>query len=571
MPDPSNGEYHRPSALRKVSIIRNQQEKSASFEEGETQPQPVRAGPGQAFSPGAAGNTYQEPAFREHVTGSLVVPPSEAPQFRPVYPPQQGARIAPLPAAPGQPLPARPVPAPLPPYYGAQPVAAVQQWRAGQQSYGGQNSYAYPPVLNGYYHPGGHYGYPVYPQYGWQPAKPKRDAYQLTISIIAFIASLLILLAGLANLLLLILVAAIGPNTALGIHKEFAAIAQLASFAGAGLVGGGFCLYHSMRVLFFQRKSIPFKLPWFWLFAILYLIVITISGALQYSGNAVMSLPLTLFLIVLAGILPATTFLALAVRRIHFPRNAEWPTTWRRFILALTSGATLAIFLALIFELVLTLVAVLQFGINRVALDNPDQPIPSDPKAIVFLFILVSGIAPLVEESVKPLAVVAMVGRIRSAAEAFILGMAAGVGFDLVETIGYISSGYDHWLNIALQRSSAGLLHGFGAGMVALGWYYATHANSTGKMNRALVTLVCWTYAILQHAIWNGSFGLQLLPAPIGPYLDNGTIVLGTITVPSFMLVYIVETILMLIFFLFITKKLRTRPAEPISPAINKG
>ncbi|TMC22031.1 MAG: PrsW family intramembrane metalloprotease, partial [Chloroflexi bacterium] len=210
-------------------------------------------------------------------------------------------------------------------------------------------------------------------------------------------------------------------------------------------------------------------------------------------------------------------------------------------------------------------------GRNRVALDNPDQPIPSDPKAIVFLFILVSGIAPLVEESVKPLAVVAMVGRIRSAAEAFILGMAAGVGFDLVETIGYISSGYDHWLNIALQRSSAGLLHGFGAGMVALGWYYATHANSTGKMNRALVTLGCWTYAILQHAIWNGSFGLQLLPAPIGPYLDNGTIVLGTITVPSFMLVYIVETILMLIFFLFITKKLRTRPAEPISPAINKG
>lgn len=530
MPDPSNSEDHRPPALRKVPI--------------------------------------QEPAFREHVTGSLAVPPSEAPQFRPVYPPPQGPRAMPVPPTPGQPLPAKPAPAPLPPYYGPQFAAPAQPWQAGQQ-YNRQNGYVYPPAPNGYYP--GYYGYPPYAQYGWQPAKPKRDTYQLVISITAFIASLLILLAGLGCLLLLIFMAAVGPRASLGMHKEFAALAQLGAFASAGLVGGGFSLYHSVRVLFLEKKSVHFKLPWFWIFAVLYCIVIAIGGALQYSGEAVVNLPLTFLLIVLAGILPATTFLALGLRRIHFPRNAEWPTTWRRFILALTSGATLAIFLALIFELVLTVVAVLQFGITSVAIDNPNQPIPNDPKGIVFLFLLVSGIAPLVEESVKPLAVVAMVGRIRSAAEAFVLGMAAGIGFDLVETIGYISSGYDHWLNVALERSSAGLLHGFGAGMVALGWYYATHAKSTGKKNRALVTIGCWTYAILQHAIWNGSFGLQLLPAPIGPYLDKGTITLGTITVPSFMLVYIVETVLMLIFFLFITKKLRTIPAEPISPAVKEG
>ena len=86
-------------------------------------------------------------------------------------------------------------------------------------------------------------------------------------------------------------------------------------------------------------------------------------------------------------------------------------------------------------------------------------------------------IAPVVEEAVKPLAVVALIGRIRGAAEAFVLGLACGVGFDMVETSGYIGTGYHDWLNVALVRSGSSLLHGFGAAMVALGWYYLTHAK----------------------------------------------------------------------------------------------
>jgi hypothetical protein len=145
--------------------------------------------------------------------------------------------------------------------------------------------------------------------------------------------------------------------------------------------------------------------------------------------------------------------------------------------------------------------------------------------------------------------------------------MACGIGFDLVETTGYIGRGYQDWLSVALQRSSAGLLHGFGAGMVALGWYFITHRNSTGKTNRILLALGCWGYAILQHALWNGSFGLELLPAPIGPYLADGTLPLGPVTLPAFILVYVVETVLMLIFFLFVTKRLRMKNEEQQPPA----
>jgi nitric oxide reductase large subunit len=91
--------------------------------------------------------------------------------------------------------------------------------------------------------------------------------------------------------------------------------------------------------------------------------------------------------------------------------------------------------------------------------------------------------------------------------------------------------------------------------MVALGWYYLTHPKAS--QHRYLLGFGCMLYAVLQHAIWNGSFGLQLLPAPIGPYLVNGVIGSGAFAFPSFLLVYVVESILMLTFFFFVTGKIR--------------
>ena len=249
------------------------------------------------------------------------------------------------------------------------------------------------------------------------------------------------------------------------------------------------------------------------------------------------------------------TILALALRRLHFPCNAPWPTNWRRFTLALVSGATVAILLASIFELILTAVLAQSLGLTNIAIDNPDLQIPTNPRMIAFLLVLVSVIAPLVEETIKPLAIVVLIGRVRSAAEAFILGMSCGIGFDLIETSGYISMGYKGWLNVALQRSTAGLLHGLGAGMVALGWYILTHPKE--RKHAILLGIGCWVYAVLQHALWNGSFVLQLLPAPIGPYLSNGTIALGPVALPSFILVYIIASILMLAFLFFVTGKIR--------------
>src|SRR5207302_366764 len=167
----------------------------------------------------------------------------------------------------------------------------------------------------------------------------------------------------------------------------------------------------------------------------------------------------------------------------------------------------------------------------------------------------------VVEETVKPLAIAFFIRRMHSAAEAFVLGMGAGLGFAMVETVGYIGSGYHSWLEVAIERSGAGLLHGFGAAMVALGWYYLIHA----KKRRLLLALACWLYAVLQHALWNGSWGLSLLPGPVGNFFNTATVTFGSFSLPDYEIVNIVEALFMLAFFIYMTGRLRTKTPSPSS------
>jgi len=529
----------------------------------------------QSAQPATNDNQMQqeEPSYREHVTqplGSAGYPPTPVsyPQSPPYpysqqVPQQQGQQRQGYPSYPQQGPPQYPPTYPNYPYPG-QP----------QQYYGHNNGYQQPPypqyqqpqygyAPNGhqppqqgypdyYGYPGSYYGY----HYPAQPARPRQDTYLHVIAIIAVICSGLVALGGLASAVILFAVSVIPSSRFNGQQSQlFSGVVLFLALTIAGCLGGGFGLFHSIRSLL-RKPSAAFKLPWWWIFLAAYVVLIGIAAILRANGLATVNLPFTVFLIALAGILPALTILSLGVRRLHFPRAARWPTRWRRFTFAIVSGATLSIVLALIFESILMVVAAgLLKTSSGFSLDNPNQPIPTDPRSIGFLFVLVSVIAPLVEEAVKPLAVVVLIGRIESAAEAFVLGLSCGIGFDLIETSGYISSGYQDWLNVALQRSTAGLLHGFGAAMVALGWYYLTHPKAS--RHRFLLGFGCMLYAVLQHAIWNGSFGLQLLPDPIGPYLANGVIGSGAFAFPSFLLVYMVESILMLVFFFFVTGKIR--------------
>jgi len=489
---------------------------------GEDGPQ-YGAAPGTQFKKPVAPGTSREPdpqfIHREHVSGSLPSYPSEAPLFRPGYQAQN----------PGYPS------YPVYPSYSPPP--------------------GYPPMAAPPYSP-----YNPYNGYPWQPPQPKRDGYLFGVAISSVVGSSLLVLAGLGCLGLLLLFAAIPTTAKLSPSDYFAGIMLFMSLAIAGVVGGGFALYHSIRSAFLQKPSADFSMPQFWIFVLLYLVVIGVAYVLQTQGQAVAYLPLTAVLIVLAAIFPALAVLALGVRRLHFPKSSRWPTSWRRFTLALVSGATLSIGLAAVLELAfLTLLLRGQTVNPLLCIDQPNISNCQAQDVYNMLLVLVAVIAPLIEETVKPLAVVILIGRVRSAAEAFVLGLACGIGFDLIETTGYIGAGYQDWLNTALIRTGSGLLHGFGAAMGALGWYYLTHP---GK-HRWLKASGCWLYAIAQHALWNGSWGLILLPAPVGPFFNNLNATIGSVSLPYYEIINIGEVLVMLVFFIYITGRLRTKATPP--------
>jgi len=492
-------------------------------------------------------DTQQQPAntqfiHREHVTGALPVYSSEAPLFQP-------ASFVPYPAQAPQQSPVYPPP---------------QQW----QGYSPQGS---PPYQNqwypGYPSYGVHPAYNGYPQYVWHPPQPKQDGYRLAVVIISLVASILVLLAGLACIFILSLfiisTAANPESSASSGGMYFSGLMTLIAFAIAGLVGGGCSLYHSIRGIL-NKRSASFKLPWFWIFIILYLIVLGIGYALLANGQEVASPALTIFLIILAAIFPALTLLALGVRRLRYP---QWTTTLRRFTLALTSGATLSIGLALGLELGLLFLIVRGPGAANAlqCINNPDLPGCSTFTTFNLTFLIVAIVGPMVEETIKPLAVVLYIGRMRSASETFLLGMACGIGFALVETVGYIGSGYHDWLAVAIERTGAGLLHGVGAGMVALGWYFLVHAEKY----RVLIAVGFWSYAVLQHVVWNATAVLGLLPGPIGSTINSWNLNLGFVTLPFIEILNIIEAILILVFFFYITGRLRKMTPSP--PSSGKG
>ncbi len=419
----------------------------------------------------AAPNIHVDPqtTYREHVSGSLASHPSEAPLFQPAYPP--------YPPYPGyQPQGYSPqghnYPPPSPnyaPFGGYPPQRPGYTPNAGYPSYQG---YVSPPPNAPIAPPySGYNGYANIYAYPWQPPLLKRDTYLLAIGITSLVGSILLVLAGLGAIGLLALIAVL-PHTTLSASQYFASIMLFIGFACAGVVGGGFGLYHSIRSVFLRGVG-----------------------------------------------------------------------------------------LAAVFEFILELLLVHGQVMNPLlCVDQPNAPNCQNPGVYNIILLVVAVMAPLIEESVKPLAVIVFIGRLRSAAEAFVLGLAAGIGFNLIETTGYISSSYQDWLSIALIRTGAGLLHGFGAAMVTLGWYYLTRP---GK-HRVLKAAGCWIYAVLQHAVWNGSWGLTLLPAPVGSFFNNTNVTIGSLSLPSYAIVNIVEALFMLAFFIYMTGKLRTK--QPPSP-----
>jgi hypothetical protein len=68
------------------------------------------------------------------------------------------------------------------------------------------------------------------------------------------------------------------------------------------------------------------------------------------------------------------------------------------------------------------------------------------------------------------------------------------------------------WIGIAIERVGAGLVHGVGAAMAGLGWYYVIKGK--GMPRQRVRGFGCLAYAYAQHAIFNGGGVLLLVLFP---------------------------------------------------------
>ncbi len=398
--------------------------------------------------------------------------------------------------------------------------------------------------------------YPAYPYpYYYPPAKTNnRQVYPLVVSWIVTISGGLSLILGLLILGIVLLVGNGQPPTSL------LDLGALATFTIPPILGGIVAIISGILGIL-RRPSPRFVLPSAALLLGLGVLAmaagVLLDNLFTAPGPAIAVLPL----VVAAVSLPAFALLAFTAWRLGFPATQR--TTWLSFFYGTTLAALVAGLLNTIFALIVVLILdLLGFNVSASAVD-PTSANPHDAGALLAIILVVSVVAPFVEEGLKPLGAVIIMRRLRTPAQAFLVGMASGVGFAIVETVGnYVGQAQADWAAVAIERSTSSLLHGVGAGMGALGWYYLI--NGKGVPLRWLRGFGALLYAVLQHSIFNGviATGISLLPAPIGPFFQQ-TLPLGILPISFSVFAIFAYDALILGWLLFITRRLRGTQASP--------
>jgi RsiW-degrading membrane proteinase PrsW (M82 family) len=132
-------------------------------------------------------------------------------------------------------------------------------------------------------------------------------------------------------------------------------------------------------------------------------------------------------------------------------------------------------------------------------LDPTLVEVAGSPWTMLFFFELVL-VAPLTEEVGKALG--GLVRRPSSRADAFMAGVAAGVGFAAVENVVYASGGLfvgPDWEAIVAVRMLGTAVHPLASGLVVMGWWEWRQTRDSGLLLRRFLT------GAGVHALWNAS------------------------------------------------------------------
>jgi hypothetical protein len=334
------------------------------------------------------------------------------------------------------------------------------------------------------------------------------------ILILAVIGGLLAIIAGVSLGVTFALAASLGSRSAASTPLMAATIALSIAAIGIGL---GALLARAGWQALAGKPGRAFTISaWFWW--LLAFIIVLIAGQLLFGRGIDVLLPV---FHILAAAFPPLMFLALAVgaaRQIGqtSERAATGALAWGGL-----GGTGIALVLEGIAGLLALLVAMLWLSavrpdlleqLQRWALEmqqtgelpdlGPLREVVSSPLVALAGIAFASGFVPLVEELAKSLAtpIVALTGRRLSRLDGFLIGVAAGAGFALVEGVFNGSLGLaaqDTWATAMLARGGAAAMHCIASGFLGLAW------QAVLTERRWLRALGFALLGMLLHGAWN--------------------------------------------------------------------
>ncbi len=279
----------------------------------------------------------------------------------------------------------------------------------------------------------------------------------------------------------------------------------------AGLGGGGLVALFALRSMM-RARAWAFRLPPTWALGGGFGLALA-AGLGLWQADVSRAFLVPVFVVGTAGLAPlAAVGWALSGQ----PGEVNARRGWTSLGLGATAGTSLAYALNTLLPIA---VLFLVFGLADALLPLAEDLLEAlhfgtlteellSPWFLVAL-VEIAGIAPLVEELVKPLALLPLLRRVDSARDALLLGMLAGAGFAIVENLLYaafsgsalVLSGAEGWGGVLAARAMGAALHPFGAGLMAVAWWRVLR----GEPSAAAGWARSYGLAVGAHALWNGT------------------------------------------------------------------
>lgn len=194
------------------------------------------------------------------------------------------------------------------------------------------------------------------------------------------------------------------------------------------------------------------------------------------------------------------------------------------------------------------------------------QPFLQNPIAVFAILAVLSGLVPLIEELLKPLAMWFIAGHRLSPAEGFVAGALCGGAFALIESLLSVSGPVaEGWAFLLVGRAGTALLHITTSALIGWGLANAWQNEEYSRLG------ICYLLSVILHGLWNG---LNVLTG-LGSVLEPETS--GLEWIPSFSTAAPIGlVVLVIILFLILwggNRILRRdpRPASPHSSAVSSG